>query len=264
VQSLRKERLNYLDKEILHTLDLEHLLPLDVDDEYIDEDTVLQPSNPGACLTSGFITHSQVFWAAIQDIEPPDNPTLPPQAAHLQARIERLKYMLDNVSPELRPWAASYAGSDDAPSQFAAMRANLHVTHLWLQSILMDQLEVMLNSRPEYQRKLWQDREELSRQLLHILHHIPQADIEPNGLHLAYKVRDIAVGLFACPFDPHEPASQRAAIYVREFTSILSRLDASETVNTTNLQTWVDTDRVKGPVTLGTAIALRKKSMAWP
>jgi hypothetical protein len=55
----------------------------------------------------------------------------------------------------------------------------------------------------------------------------------------------VAVGLLNCPFEPHEPASLRAAELVREFTNMLSKLDSSEVVATTNLQTWVDTDRVQ-------------------
>ena len=247
-------------------IDLGQLLPLEVDDEYIDEDVVLTPATPGTCLTSGFITHSRVFWAAIQDSETEANQSLHTAAARLEVKINNLKYMLDDVSSKLRPWAVQGAAKVESTlnSQFGSMRANLHVTHLWLQSVLIDQLEVMTSGDPERQRQLWQDREELSRQLLYLLHSIQQADLEPNGLHLAYKVRDVAVGLFTCPYGPREPASQRAATYVREFSDILSRLDASETMNTTNLQSWIDTDRVKGPVTPGRGAALRDQNMAWP
>lgn len=241
--------MTYLDKDILRSIDLEQLIPLNVDDEFIEEDAILPSTSHASCLTTGFIAHSRVFWAAIQDTEPSINAALSP-VAQLESKINNLKYILDNVSAELRPWAQTFVAGDEIASQSGSMRANLHVTHLWLQSILTDQLEVMTSESTEYQQKLWQDREQLSRQLLHLIHSIPQADIEPNGLHLAYKVRDVAVGLLACPFEPHEPASQRAAVYVREFTEILSRLDASETMNTTNLQSWVDTDRVKGPSTL--------------
>lgn len=57
------------------------------------------------------------------------------------------------------------------------------------------------------------------------------------------KVRDVAVGLLSCPFEPHEPASVRAAELVREFARILSKLDSSEVFTATSLKTWVDTDR---------------------
>ena len=40
-QNLRKERLSYLDANILASLDLEQLMPLEVDDEWISEDAVM-------------------------------------------------------------------------------------------------------------------------------------------------------------------------------------------------------------------------------
>jgi hypothetical protein len=60
-----------------------------------------------------------------------------------------------------------------------------------------------------------------------------------------YKVRDVAVSLLTCPFESYEEASKRASEYLRDFTNKLSRLDASETMNTLSLQSWVDTDRRK-------------------
>ncbi|CAN9408676.1 unnamed protein product [Alternaria alternata] len=89
----------------------------------------------------------------------------------------------------------------------------------------------------------WHEREDISTQLLHVLHNTPQADIEPNGLHLVYKVRDVAVGLLACPYEPPDPSAKRAQEYVKAFTDIMARLDASETINTANLQSWIDTGR---------------------
>lgn len=243
-------------------------MPLAVDDEFITEDAVFQSANTGACVTAGFILHSQVFQAALQDHKSSESAAQLTPTAPLERKIEYLRYMLDDIPDILQPWLTpeSELHPDVAglQSQFASLRANLHVTHLWLQSILLDQLEVLHGSNRTMQKHAWNHREELSRQLLQILHSISLADIEPNGLHLAYKVRDVAVGLFACPFKPEEPASQRAAIYVRRFTDMLSRLDASETVNTANLQSWVDTDRIKGPVTPGRGAAARDRSMAWP
>jgi hypothetical protein len=183
--------------------------------------------------------------------------------AHLQGRLQDLKYTLDAIPPELRqwdvrPWPLSPDAASNAPgvvtSQLGAIRGNLHITHLWLQSILLDQLEALLQDRtPGYDmpaylatpESRWSERENLCSQLIHVLHAIPIADHEPNGLHYAFKVRDVAVGLLNCPFEPHEPASLRAAELVREFTNMLSKLDSSEVVATTNLQTWVDTDRVQ-------------------
>lgn len=53
----------------------------------------------------------------------------------------------------------------------------------------------------------------------------------------------MAVTLLNCPFGPDTPPARRAAEYMRDFTSALSRLDRSETVNTNSLRSWVDADR---------------------
>ena len=68
--------------------------------------------------------------------------------------------------------------------------------------------------------------------------------METNTYHLqTYKVRDVAVGLFTCPFEPHTDAGKRAAEYLREFANKLSSLDGSEMPNLLSRQSWVDTDR---------------------
>jgi hypothetical protein len=56
----------------------------------------------------------------------------------------------------------------------------------------------------------------------------------PNGQ--VYKARDVATSLLACPYDTNEKRGRRAKEYLREFCSLLSVLDVSETVNTLSLQ----------------------------
>jgi hypothetical protein len=206
--------------------------------------------------------------------------------AHLEARLQELKYSLDMIPAHLRQWTSathhdsSVAVEEQAArtSQFASMRANLHVTHLWLQSIIIDQLDAAAQCVPaagpsilgtrcgsssssintnsgyeqgtnpnSYRRQaLWAHREEICRQLQHVLHAIPERDLEPNGMHLTFKVRDMAVGLLACPYEGRDDlASKRAAEYIGELTMILSRPDHSEKKTTVNLQSWADTDRVR-------------------
>lgn len=63
----------------------------------------------------------------------------------------------------------------------------------------------------------------------------------------------MAVTLLNCPFGPDTPPARRAAEYMRDFTSALSRLDRSETVNTNSLRSWVDADRE--PVAAASAAA---------
>lgn len=250
VQNLRKERLTYLDHTDLESIDLESLMPMDVEDEHIFSDQVMTAPKTLPTLTTAFVIHSRIFWYALEsshDSGTPEclccrsrSPTA--QKAHLRGRLKELKYALDDIPSELRQWAIPLPGPQLERvtfSQFATLRANIHVTHLWLQSILLDHLDTL--SSPEDN---WPEREVISSQLLHVLHSISQEDIEPNGLHLVYKVRDVAVGLLACPFSLTDASAKRAQGFVREFTGIMARLDASETVNTANLQSWVDTGRV--------------------
>ncbi|KAF9698125.1 hypothetical protein EKO04_003915 [Ascochyta lentis] len=248
VQNFRKERLSYLDHAALESINLEALMPLEVEDEQIFEEHVITSSTSEMTLTMGFVIHSRIFWQALQDPYVNNTGCLccrsrspAAQVEHLQSRLRELKYALDDAPVQLRQWVLPYslpASEAITHSQQATLRANIHVTHLWLQSMLLDQLD-LLTSPEEH----WHDREVISSQLLHVLHNTPQKDIEPNGLHLVYKVRDVAVGLLACPFSIPNPSAKRAQEYVREFTDIMARLDASETVNTANIQSWIDTGR---------------------
>ena len=321
LQNLRKEKLSYLDAHLLASLNLEELLPLDLDDEQIEEYRVLPRPGDGPGLTTAFIIHSRVFWAAMRPVkeesryqqqqqlslsstssssssssfpvlqEPPcicrpwrDRTALVTQ---LRERLHEVKYILDVLPAELQPWASAPADESDVLGcQFASLRANLHVTHLWLQSIIMDQLEVDNHSQQHPSdaalgsgsgsssgsasasaaagagggggggaSSYFEQREDIVRQLLYLLHAIPERDMEPNGLHLAFKIRDIAVGLLDDGLDANPgtasgqqrtPASaKRVAAYIDELTRILARLDRSEQASIVNLQSWVDTGRTR-------------------
>jgi hypothetical protein len=214
-QNLRKERLTYLDANILAYLDLEQLMPLEVDDEYIDDHKVLAQPAGAISVVVGFNTASRVFWTALQSptSEPGDcycerSRSSLAQYHHLQSRLGELRYMLDSLPPQLRQWQSpaddpTLYGTDPEQSkllaaQFATTRANIHVTHLWLQSILSDQMDaILLNpsvceklgpSVPEHQAR-WIEREHICRQLLHVLWNIPDVFLEPNGHHLVSLAR---------------------------------------------------------------------------
>lgn len=209
-QNLRKERLTYLDANILASIDLEQLFPLEVDDEYIYEQTLLPQPDGVLSVVSGFNAASRVFWKAllspsekIEDCYCERSRSSAAQFHHLKARLHDLHYLLDGLPPQLRQWQTT----SDEPSlygadleqrrllkaHFATMRANLHVSHLWLQSIISDQVDaILLNattreklgaSVPDH-RTRWVEREHICRQLLHVLHIIPDVFLEPNGHHL--------------------------------------------------------------------------------
>ncbi|KAH7371454.1 hypothetical protein BKA64DRAFT_327038 [Cadophora sp. MPI-SDFR-AT-0126] len=246
----------------------------------IHEDFVHPQPEQCLSLTTGFNVASRIFWASLLPLHSPGSPGRNEQYCncvrskkpdlqfkHLQERLHDLNYMLDGLPPELRQWAAKRDEEelddlDDQQrrilhSQYESMRANIHVSHLWLQSIVADQIDALRDREPSSSqvdpvdstaRDRWPEREDTCCQLLHILHGIPEIYLEPNGHHLTYKVRDVAVTLLACPFDSQHDVARRALGYLREFTDILSRLDGSETINTLSLQSWVDTGRKNGKI----------------
>ncbi|KAF6819050.1 hypothetical protein CPLU01_13146 [Colletotrichum plurivorum] len=257
--------------------------------------TNAQEPRPPFTLASGFILHTRVFLKGLREAmatvgcecELRRGPGV--RLARLRDLLQEMRYMLDDVPGPMRQWASPE--SCDAPStpgenrpamssygspvaeravdqacahskllqgQADVMRANIHVTHLWLQSILLEQVDVVLQESAigpgaamsgedvaAAMKANWAEREDICRQMLHLLHSIPYAYLEPNGLYLTYKVRDVAVTLLNCPFEPHEKPAIRAAEYMRDFTRALSRLDRSEFVNTNSLKSWVDVDREK-------------------
>jgi hypothetical protein len=161
--------------------------------------------------------------------------------------------MLDDIPPSFRQYASTFRERDSGErdlleSQVTTLRSNIHVTHLWLQSVILDQIGAILHNPPESlsisldAKDFWREREDICRQLLHILQSIPDANHEPNGCYLTHKVRDCAAALLACPFQPEEESGRRASQYLIDFTNILARLD-NEFMSTVSLQSWVDTDR---------------------
>ncbi|CAG8029675.1 unnamed protein product [Penicillium olsonii] len=274
LQNLHGERLTYLDPAALQAINPEDLMPLEVDDELIFENEVLAPETTEPCLVTGFIVHSRIFWAAMRDPGPSPigghcpcaraNDTCL-QIKHFQERLNCLQYLGLNMPSFLQMWEPTQAIVNDHDAderkktvqlQLASIRANLHVTHIWLQSLILDQLEAA-QSHPQRrssthqvvdldQKSLWVEREKLSHHLFFVLFNFPRMSLEANGLHLANKVRDVVASLLGCPFPPEDPISKKAAEYIQLSTDVLSRLDSSEGMNTLHLQTWVDTDRIQG------------------
>jgi hypothetical protein len=217
IQSFRKERLTYLDPAILRTIDPRDLMPIEVDDEMIFKHMVLPQSSSETSLASGFNISSRMFWVSIKSFEKEpetlpmvqgscscmrfDQPLL--QLAHFQSRLLEIKYILDNVPPQFRQWRRT--DTEDTvivpnteqeqliKAQFESIRANIHVTHLWIQSILLEQIDdfqrVIFSHQPldssiSQIQLQWNEKEDTCRQLLHILHSVADVHLESNGHHL--------------------------------------------------------------------------------
>ncbi|XMA14898.1 hypothetical protein WAI453_007689 [Rhynchosporium graminicola] len=197
VHFIRKERICFIDQAEAHTISYESLMPAEVDDEYINEHTISPQPRGTVSLVTGFNLNSHVFLAAYSSgfhrgkpcpcIQAED---VQSQIQHLQQRLDVLKYILDDIPAPLQPWVAfepqdnSPPASDeddlqarqDSYGQFAILRANLHVTHLWFQTLLSSQLDALLESQEAMSispapvrdtKVVWAEPENRCRQLLH-------------------------------------------------------------------------------------------------
>ncbi|GKU08560.1 unnamed protein product, partial [Fusarium langsethiae] len=168
MHNLRNERLTFLDPVISCEINLEDLMPAAVDDEYISSSGILPcpEAITAQSLTSGFNIHSRIFSAALRppgsDLEKHcicshmKDPVA--RLGSLRERLHHLKYMLDTVLPAYRPWnkstiavhsTTSTEQEDVANIQREAIRANIHATHLWLQSMLLDQIDTLVGQQTQ-------------------------------------------------------------------------------------------------------------------
>lgn len=223
--NLATERLSFLDLAVLRDINLDDLLPLPLDDDYISHTGVLPcpPDIAGASVTAGFILNVSVFAAALESSAPTaaalilccsgctgtcaraGNDGLDARIAALRRHHHRNRYMLDSIIPAYRSWGHRPDSFSQTPNQDTtaaiqrdAIRANIHATHLWLQSMLLDQIDAAADtatiatpastasSPPETQATTpalasWDEREDICRQLLHIIHSTPSLSLEANG-----------------------------------------------------------------------------------
>lgn len=203
VHSYRHERITFLDPMILQKIKLDELMPVAVDDEYITVNGVLPcPEDHSArSLTAGFNIHSRVFLSA-----QPQNPLCScpgtkdptPQITRLKDQVRQLKYMLDTVQPTYRPWnklkSTHAPTSEDEPTveiQREIIRANIQTTYLWLQIVLLDQVDTIVGElkassgmpggQTQTPESAWDERVNICRELLYTMHSFSYSALEPNG-----------------------------------------------------------------------------------
>jgi hypothetical protein len=68
------------------------------------------------------------------------------------------------------------------------MKANIHVTHLWVQTLLLERLVSASKAKTDAHLNdtldstwIWKAQEDISRQLIHVLNNISEANLKPNG-----------------------------------------------------------------------------------
>ncbi|KAJ4138465.1 hypothetical protein NW768_002299 [Fusarium equiseti] len=272
--SYRQERVTFLDPIIMRDIKLEELMPAPVDDEYISSTGIL-PCPEGIVvksLTSGFNIHSRIFSAGqAQTLLCRCAPTNDSEVrlSLLTEQLHHIQRMLDTVEPTYRPRSGMTStprltGEDDPlkNTQREVIRANIETTHLWLQVVLLDEIDTILSeqrghaSSPEglvthiapglsfpTSESLWDERERVCREFLYTMRSFAHSALEPNGNALVYKLRDAAVALLAYPDHALGEQAERIQAYLGEFSELLSILDVSEMVNTLSLQSWIDTSK---------------------
>ncbi|PCG90186.1 Transcription factor [Penicillium occitanis (nom. inval.)] len=277
LQNIRKERVAFIDCSTLHEIDLEELLPAPQDDENITENMygpydITQPS-----LAAALRLRIELFLTAVTEITSKNRRGSngahcrctrlidpPSYVKHLYSRLHELKYKLDGAPWYLRQWAPRELGEDvsrDKEFQIGLLRADIHTTHLWLQTCVLDHLEHLKPApgalSPPFPQEVlhlvacsqWEQREEVCRQMLQVLSLTPHVYLEILGIYLIHKIRDVAGPLFSLLDENREnltsPGSyDRVKQYLKEYSEKLRHLDRSGKPNFESLQTWVDTDRV--------------------
>ncbi|KAK5059856.1 hypothetical protein LTR84_009739 [Exophiala bonariae] len=271
------------DQMLFDSNHLAALLPLDLDDEYITPNLLYQQPPSETPLATGFTGLIHIF-LCLMDLphEVVGGPkislstTTGDSSAHYNNRpdyqvltrmFERVKYVLDDISPQMALWQGERAGSDaddntttteasnTRADQIESLRANLQVTRLWVRSLIFERLLAIYHASTHnnnatatptelsksHDRQHWSEREDICEQLLAVLYNIKQKNLEPNGITLTYKIRQVAATLLDCPFEEHTSISRRARLYIERFMELLTLLD-KYSFQDTQLVVWSDFD----------------------
>lgn len=252
---------------------------LEVDDENILEDRVLPQPKHRTTLATGLkaltrlyeiasetmrLGHAIESERALGSLNPTSTSTRSPSDRQkildrLREGFERQKHALDNMPPEFDEWTSTgnntahhlNRGEQADPitiRQFEILRANIRVTHLWLQSVIFEDIvslatDGIINVKDNKDRTpgaqtqkpsditlrgLWDDRENICRQLLQVLYNISHENLEPNGASLVHKIRVVAATLIDCPFELQGSIARQAHSYIQAFANVLSTLDPAD------------------------------------
>ncbi|KAF5254456.1 hypothetical protein FANTH_714 [Fusarium anthophilum] len=222
IQPGRCNYLTYLDNYTIRDVNFAALEPLNIVDENITETGIVGqlPSTPSVGLpnntdsaedapfhsTTVFIMASRAFLLGMRESMVNDGCNCgfgrspEERLSKLRDLLDQLRYILDGLPTHMRQWGPGdnyqpFGGGESRQGAFTdaniehlqneSTRANLHVSHLWLQNFLLDKMDVALQEMKDREgddsyvttqlKQNWRDREDVARQLLHILHSIPHA-----------------------------------------------------------------------------------------
>lgn len=120
------------------------------------------------------------------------------QRQSLEDKYEELRFMLDKCPLRLQPLTPPIDSTSSSRGvldiKMKTLRTNIHGTHLWLQCMILDKVtgcDSTIRRFPQPDPKTdWYTREDIDRQILHVLHSLSDDSIQPNGYHTV------------CPFHP--------------------------------------------------------------
>lgn len=246
------------DRSVFEQADAENLQILPIDDEYITAETVKVPPVGELQVTAGFCETTKLIKTMAAITKDPTQPKAitsddlsnhfldklgscgcgrmirtAPRLLVFQDRLQKVRNCLQGLPPELSAGYAATIGRGVRERQIEALRANMHVEHLWMQNVLIERLSMASKTETNGSlglEELWVLREEVCRKLLDVLDGVEEETMEPNGHALILKIRQIAASLL--DFQPTGDDAQMdivrsAQIYLRRFTDALKRLDSS-------------------------------------
>lgn len=155
--------------------------------------------------------------------------------------FQRLGAIMDSLPTELKVSdraPSSNDRSDHTINQFDIMRANVHITSLYLQSTILETFasntravisdaRLVSEEADRVKAQIWALRESICRELLSLLESCPPWTLEANGSSMILKIREIAATLLDEEDNqerfPEDEELSRA--YVEKFVEILTSLD---------------------------------------
>lgn len=195
-------------------VDANELMPIELDDEYITGTFIgTQPLNQPS-LTTGFNALNQINNAIVSATKEDEIPLCEgiglelvpkeclgkcecgrsiravPLKRTLDLRLRKLKYLLDDLPSQLGTWKDQQVGTQDDELrylQYEILRANVHVTHIWAQSVLFERLVTLCNDSADetYSAdRIWDFKEDLCRQLFYVADNISLEGLRANGMAL--------------------------------------------------------------------------------
>lgn len=262
--SVRLPLLPLYDKETFDSIPVEDILPIEVDDDYITDELVLPQPDDIPNLTTGFNTGARLFWIGCTQLAPSSRKrVLAPSSsarfdsnitiACLKSRLDDLQAATQGLGLKLDQWSfgsrdPSNPTEDVTGAQFESLRANVQVTHLWLQSTLLENLFSFeqggeYSSDPsDLESQHWSQRENICQQLLSVLYNIRQCSLEPNGNSLVSLNRTNEVFLET---EDDDFRHTKSAKLHQLFSTILSNSkvfsqDGSSPTWIASLMSWLD------------------------